>query len=146
MVEVILSYETLDKLADAFIPLLAIIFLLATVIIFFRSPDDRKALGKTFIYGVFLIVISYGLMFLDKRFHLWHSAGLDYSTHTAVSLALIIPLCLLLKRYQTVFIISALAYTALMLYQKYHSMMDIVTTAAVISLCALLIHKWLFSK
>jgi len=142
---VFLSYKALDQIADAYIPLLAITLLLTVIILFFKMPEERKVLGRTFIYSLLLVVISYGLMFLDKRFHLWPAADLDYSTHTAVSMALVIPLCLLLRRYQVIFILSLVAYIALMLYQQYHSVPDILTTGVVIALCGFVIYRWLFS-
>ena len=146
MISVILSYETLDRIADAVIPALLIIFLLTAAVTFFRAPDSRKALGKTCLYFLLLVVIAYGLMFLDRRFHLWQAAGLDYSTHTAVSLALGLPLCLLLNRFKGVVIAVLVAYTALMLYQGYHSIQDILTTAVVILAGAFLIYRWLFRR
>jgi len=145
MIEAMLDYNTLDRIADAFLPLLLITYLLTTLILFFKTPDRRKVLGLIFVYCLLLVVISYGLMFLDKRFHLWAAAGLDYSTHTAVSLALVLPLCLLLNRYKIIFIASFLAYLALMLYQRYHSIMDILSTGVVISLCGFMIYRWLLA-
>jgi hypothetical protein len=146
MLGVIFSYETLDKLADSYIPVLLIAFLLAVTITFFRTPDDRKRLGKVFVYALALVLISYGLMFLDKAVHLWDAAGLDYSTHTAVSLSLVIPLCILLGRYRVIVVFSFAAYSALMLYQGYHSVLDILTTGIIIALCGFLLFRLLLSR
>lgn len=139
-----LGYETLDKIADSCIPLLAVVFLISVVIRLIVIPNDRKRTGKVFLYGLLLLIVSYALMFLDRSFKLWPAIGLDYSTHTAVSLSLVIPLCLLFKKYRALFIIIQIAYMALMLYQGYHSVTDVLVTAAPISLIAFVIYKRLF--
>ena len=80
-----------------------------------------------------LIAIVYGMMFLDKRFNIWLYFSLDYSTHTAASLALIIFIAH--KKSFTVklqFMLSLLVYAELMNLLNYHSWSDILTTAIAI--------------
>jgi hypothetical protein len=79
-------------------------------------------------------LIVYGLMFLDNKFKLWEMFGSDFSTHTATALRLTIYIYfqthfLLLKRSVcAVFLL----YCALMVYQQYHTPLDIVSTAMVV--------------
>lgn len=54
--------------------------------------------------------------------------GFDYSTHTAVSFSLAIVLSCLSDKLRIPVISSLLAYFLLMLYQRYHSLADILTT------------------
>lgn len=68
----------------------------------------------------------------DRSFQLWVAAGLDDSTHAGVHAAIVVSLWYIDKRAGWVGSVIALAYAALMLYQKYHGIWDLVSTAAVI--------------
>ena len=77
-------------------------------------------------------------MFTDNRFQLWHSLGLDYSTHTAAALALVI--CIAVRKRLSVKIVlasSLVLYGCLMSLLAYHSWSDMLSTAAIIALCVL---------
>lgn len=124
------TYEILDAIADSYNPLLFIGYIVFSVIYWRRG--DKVACIRGFVG----IVIAYSLMFLDSALGLWKSLGLDYSTHTAVALALIVfhihkrPLS---SGPAISFMVSLLAYYALMVYQEYHSFLDIVSTALAIA-------------
>ncbi len=127
-----LSYKTLDFIADAYTPLLAlgcIGFLLWLL---------TKRQWSLFATGVLKIVtggvIAYGLMFIDHRLKLWPVLGLDYSTHTAVALVLVMFLCAHLRKTRWLWVMSLVCYALLMLYQRYHTFSDIVTTAVVVGM------------
>lgn len=139
-----LDYKTLDWLANAFVPFLVMVFFLLTTIIFFKIPSDRKALAKIYMYTTALMLIAYGFLELDARFHLWHTAGLAYSAPVTLALTLTIPLCFLLGRYQIIAILSFTGYLALMRYQKYYTLPDMLTSGLIIALCAFLLYRWLF--
>lgn len=126
------SYETLDAIADAYTPLLALagfalllrpLFALRWQVLGIRL--SRLAAGA---------LVAYGLMFVDNRLLLWPAMGLDYSTHTAVALVLVMFLSAHMARARRLCWISLFAYALLMLYQRYHTIADIVTTAAVVGM------------
>ncbi|WP_374402986.1 hypothetical protein [Niveibacterium sp.] len=126
-----LDYETLDAIADAYTPLLGGLWLLLAV-----SPLPRgqwRLAALRIALGLTTLVVCYGLMFADKALGIWPALGLDYSTHSAVAIAAVGILGTLLPRLRPTWIASLLAYFALMLYQRYHSLADIATTAAVIA-------------
>ncbi len=118
-------YEILDSIADSYVPGLLICFI-------FLSVVNAKNIGKTKILKssvllVIFLIFSYGFMALDKYFGWYAGVGLDYSTHTALSVSLVIAIQILVGfRYWVT--ISLLVYFLLMLYQQYHTVADIVTT------------------
>lgn len=124
-----MDYETLDKIADSYIPLLASVFLVGWIGFAIKSPGERVRLLRVFIFVLCLLAVSYGGMFFDNALHLWPLFGLDYSTHTAVSLSLVLGLSVLAPRFWMLAASSFVAYALLMLYQKYHSLADIISTA-----------------
>ena len=124
------SYETLDTLADAYNPLLAAISLLLVVSRLLRAQWRPAALGLAGFAAV--AVVAYGLMFLDTYWGVWPAFGLDYSTHTATALGLVMLLTLQTRTVPLLWFGSLLCYVLLMLYQRYHTLADIVTTAVVV--------------
>ncbi len=139
-----MDFETLDKIADSYIPFLAIAFLVGVGGRAILHPGERQFLGQVFIFFIGLLCVAYGTMFVDNAVHVWSSFNLDYSTHTAVSLALVLSLCALARKFWKTFIVSLLIYVLLMLYQKYHTFADIASTAPVIVFSAFLLAKLLF--
>jgi uncharacterized membrane protein (UPF0136 family) len=126
------SYETLDAIADAYNPALAIITLLLIATRMFRAQWRAAGLGMV----AFAVVagISFGLMFVDRWLKIWPAFGLDYSTHTATSLGLVMLLSYESRKLMPLWLVSFLCYLLLMLYQRYHSVADMVTTAVVVGL------------
>ena len=59
---------------------------------------------------------------------------MDYSTHTALSLVLTLFLATGHRKYRGLVAASFVAYLLLMLYQGYHTVADIVSTAAAVGL------------
>lgn len=123
------TYEILDAIADSYNPLLFIGYVIFAGVYWRRG--DRLAAVKGFAG----ILVAYALMFTDNALHIWASLGLDYSTHSAVALALVgfhlhkrpwsSPAAMGLFT-------SLLLYYALMVYQQYHTVMDILTTAIIV--------------
>ncbi|WNO11570.1 hypothetical protein [Teredinibacter sp. KSP-S5-2] len=139
-----MTYEQLDVIADAYTPTLLISFILCVTYIATRKKEQRIHVGRAVVFLTALLIASYGLMFLDNAIGLWPTFGLDYSTHTAVSLSLIIGLVVLIQRKVVWIILSFVAYLLLMLYQQYHSVSDIVTTSVCILVIAYLLEHFLF--
>lgn len=136
-----MTYEQLDFIADCYIPLLLILFLAQVGRRMYCHWPERGAVVFACGYLVGLLVIVYGVMLLDNLVQLWPRMGLDYSTHTSVALVLVIGLSLVLPLMWRWFALSLLAYAGLMLYQQYHSVMDMVSTGAVIGMLAALLYK-----
>lgn len=130
------SYESLDTLADSYVPLLAVIIM---VNIAARLNQPRQALAE-FCKVLLLAVLAYGVMFVDNSLRLWASQGWDYSTHTAVAAACCWYLYWLkkgsgilggifrLKWVTLLWPISFVGYLLLMRYQGYHTWADMLTT------------------
>lgn len=125
------DYETLDAIADAYTPLLALIWLACALWPLFwwrwRLSTRRMALG------IASVLPCYILMFAERALGLWPRLGLDYSTHSAVAIAFVAILCTLLPRLRLVWLASLFAYFALMRYQGYHTVADILSTSAVVA-------------
>ena len=123
------SYQFWDTIADAYTPLLFLAYIVFSII-YFRD-GDRSAWLK----GLAGIVLAYAIMFLDKITQLWSSLSLDYSTHSAVALVLI--MFLVHKRPMKslswiALVLSLVAYYCLEVYMAYHSVADIVSTVIVL--------------
>jgi hypothetical protein len=88
-------------------------------------------------------LVAYGLMFLDRHLGIWPAFGLDYSTHTATALGLVILLSIEARKLAGVWSISFVCYVLLMLYQRYHTVADVVTTAVAVSFPLILILVYL---
>jgi hypothetical protein len=127
-----LDYQTLDTIADAYSPLLALIALFC---IFYSAKklDWKKCRAQVALLlgGLFII---YGLKYLDIFFNIWSLFSLDYSTHTAFAWVFILFLIVNLPKYSSVLGVSVFAYMSLMQYQGYHSVSDMATTLIVVSL------------
>jgi hypothetical protein len=130
-----LDYQTLDTIADAYSPLLALIALFC---IFYSAKklDWKKCRAQVALLlgGLFII---YGLKYLDIFFNIWSLFSLDYSTHTAFAWVFILFLIVNLPKYWMVLTASFVSYMLLMLYQGYHGIGDIISTVIVISLMML---------
>lgn len=121
-----LSYATLDAIADSYNPLLLILSLISMGFTLFNSR--WRNLQLQLIGFATVAVVAYGLMLLDKKYGIWPQFGLDYSTHTATSLGMVLFLSYCTPRLGIYFVGSFLAYALLMLYQKYHTPLDIIST------------------
>jgi hypothetical protein len=129
------TYETLDAIADSYIPLLAVLVLL--LLLREAALKHWCKLGAGLGLTLIGLVITYGLMFLDMKLQIWPAFGLDYSTHTALAIVLTMLLVLMTNAFTALWIGLLLAYSALMLYQRYHTLEDIVVTALAVSFCVL---------
>jgi hypothetical protein len=63
------NYDTLDSIADAYIPLLAILSLLLIAASAFKYR--LRVAGMKILSIALVLLISYGLMFLDIRLQIW---------------------------------------------------------------------------
>lgn len=131
------TYEILDAIADSYNPLLFLGYIVLAVVYWRRG--DRLAAAKGFT-GIFA---AYVLMFIDNALQLWATMDLDYSTHSAVALALIAFHVHKRRWNDSVTIglsVSLVLYYALEVYQQYHTAMDIITTGIVLGPVVALIY------
>lgn len=125
-----MSYQQLDFVADSYIPIL-LLFVLITLLKGVFKEGVLKVLQSAlpFIIGV---VFIYALMFIDNTFKIWTTLTLDYSTHTALALVFVCGVSFWGKKQRITVITSMIFYCLLMLYQQYHTVMDILSTVVVV--------------
>jgi len=109
--------------ADLYTPLLGLYYLRNV------TRADLGSKRVLFYLVVFNLAIAWGGMLADRAGHIWPSWSLDYSTHTAVALALVISLSLSRPAQSVYWAASMFAYAGLMIMLGYHSAADIMTTA-----------------
>jgi hypothetical protein len=126
--------HVLDVIADAINPSLLVLALAASWLQYGKPP--------WFFWGRILLSLGvvYGMMFIDKQFQLWPHWELDYSTHTAFAVAVIVSLGMWHRRWFLILIPVLVIYAALMMILDYHSLADIVTATLVIAPLTALIH------
>ena len=137
-----MSYEQLDAIADAYIPLLGLLLLgfIARQLI----NKQYNKVARFSLHTLISLTLVDALMAFDNYFQLWPAVSLDYSTHTALALALIMLLSRATKiqvPWQVALVGSFLAYAILMLYQQYHTIADIVSTAFALVPCLTFINR-----
>lgn len=132
------QHEVLDKIADSYNPTLFLVYLVFAVL-HFRNGDKMSALK-----GFLGIVVCYVVLFIDTKLGIWKSVEMDFSTHSAVALALVF-FHLHKRRVNEVafigFSCSLLIYYLLELYQEYHTVADIVSTCVVIGPLIFLLYR-----
>ena len=133
-----LSYEVLDRIADSYTPILLIAFIIFSIIYYKRG--DRLAGLK----GLLGTLVCYLIMWLDNHLEIWPSISLDYSTHSSVAFSLVY--FLIHKRdsrnpASIGIIVSLVFYYLLVLYQQYHTVLDIVSTLVVVIPLIIYIYK-----
>ena len=129
-----MNYESWDRIADAVNPTLGLITLALSLAM--RRPGNPPRWAQLLL-TLAAVASVYAIGWLDSRFALWPAAGLDFSTHTGVHVAIVTSLWMIDRRLGIAGVVIALLYGALMIYQKYHSPADIASTAIVIAPLAL---------
>ena len=131
MINVMPAYATLDAIADSYNPLLLVFSLICIGMPHLKA--QWKMGGLRLIGFSAVILVAYGLMFADKRYAIWGGFGLDYSTHTATSIGMVLFLSYCTPRLAMYLSASFILYALLMLYQQYHSLLDILTTGLIVA-------------
>jgi len=132
-----LSYETIDALCDAINPLLFVLCLTGIGLAIRRKETQAAIQNSLFLFIALLLV--YSLMAIDHTYTIWPAFDSDYSTHTAFLLAMCASLSRQFRR-TGLWIIIALVYMCLMYYQKYHTLLDMLSTSLVITVLLLALH------
>lgn len=123
-----LSYYTLDKIADSVNPALTLLLILAYV----RSAKNfATSKEKTsYIAGVVLaLLMTYVLAHINRWLHLWPEHRLFPSGHMTYALCIIVSIALLRNWSKALYgamAVLLVAYAYLMVYQAYHDWLDII--------------------
>jgi hypothetical protein len=125
-----LSYETLDRIADAHNPLLGLVWI-ALVLRALAARRWRTGAWRALI-GLYTLVVAYGMEYVDIATGAWPALGLDYSTHTAVAVAMLATLAAISRVGGWVAAATFALYVPLMLHQGYHGPGDILSTTLVV--------------
>lgn len=138
-----LSYEQWDLIADSYIPLLLLFILGWNAKRWQQGRETHDVVNHLNAVGLSVVLI-YLLMAIDNRLMLWAMVDADYSTHTALALVFVSYLSLSAPRWRLPAVLSLLAYLALMLFQRYHTVTDILLTAMVVIPLLVVVQKRLF--
>ncbi|MCL1122918.1 hypothetical protein [Shewanella surugensis] len=125
-----MTYQEWDFIADSYIPALGLVF----IIFAFKKVSIYGWHSQAYeVLGVLIsVMLIYGIMFIDNVFNIWPRLGLDYSTHTALSLVFVTHFSLQSKNQRLIASLSMILYIILMIYQKYHTLLDIFTTSIIV--------------
>lgn len=91
---------------------------------------------------IIVLAIAYAFKSLDLWMSLWPRFGLDYSTHTAVTLALTSVMWSFWASGRWAWVSVSIGYCALMRWLGYHTWSDMLTTAAALSPWFALAVRW----
>lgn len=128
------SYEVLDHIADSVNPTLGLLAIAVPWLKVYRSlrpPPWVRVAGAVLCVGA-----AYLGQAIDRLTNAWPAFSLDYSGHSAVCVALLVSLGHLSRRWTVASIAIGAAYALLMMYQGYHTLADIVTTATPVGLAS----------
>lgn len=127
-----LRWPAVDPFADAVNPALGVL-LFGLAVVAWRAGRTREAVGLP-ITVVVLLGLAYALAYFDRTLGVFALFGLDFSTHGAVHLAAWAALLVWHPRVWPWALAVTLAYHALMAAQGYHTVHDLLATAAVVGL------------
>lgn len=137
--------SNLAVIADSYSPILVLASLYQLTLRFKMNGSKTAVLDSLAI--IFCLIFIYTLMIADNSVHIWHSASLDYSTHSAFAIVWVTYLCMPGGSLVFPAILSLCAYFGLMVYMQYHSIADILTTSlATAPLIFLLMRRMLKKK
>jgi hypothetical protein len=129
-----MEYASWDRIADAVNPILGLITLALSLAI--RRPGNPPRWAQLLL-TLAAVASVYAIGWLDSRYALWAAAGMDFSTHAGVHVAIVASLWMIDRRLGIAGTVIALLYGALIVYQKYHSLADVASTAFIIAPLAL---------
>lgn len=136
------TFEKLDLIADSVNPILITLAVILTI----KKEGDKgfKDGLRNFCYLLSGIIFVYLILGIDYQLNLWSRVNLDYSTHAAFALATILYLIKIGDRL-LMWLSILLLYFLLILYQGYHSIWDITSTAVVLGFVLFFVYRILDS-
>jgi hypothetical protein len=130
------STKILDIVADSFNPLLALVALAVSLL----KPRSLRRTIVFYIAAGVAIGFVYLVRAIDNHYQLWSSLGLDYSTHSAFAASLVVSIGAFKRRWLAPLSLAALAYFALEVLMRYHGVADVVSSASLGAVAALVVH------
>lgn len=128
-------YNTLDAIADSINPGLA---LFALVQILYMAVKREWRVAKIYLSRLLaLIVIIYGWKVFDRLVY-----DFPYSTHSAFAICFCILHTFYMPRFKLVWLSILIAYLALIVFQGYHSLLDIAVTLMLVVPCIVMVFKF----
>lgn len=124
------TYEILDIIADSYNPVL--FFFSVYYLITCLLTSRLEGIIKLLLFST-LISTIYILQAIDNTTGLWASFQSDYSTHTAFALAITFFFVASHQKLAITIAFTFIACLCLMLYQQYHTLLDISSTIIIIS-------------
>jgi hypothetical protein len=124
----------LTIIADLYTPLLLLCW------IYYWQKELIQRRKSQFKRLLLLVSVVYALMLVDIYFGIWAYGGMDYSTHSAIALLLVVDLCFKNRLLLFVSPLSLCAYFYLIWLLNYHSIADMLTT------CLLILPIFLYKK
>ena len=122
------AFGVLDLLADA-TNVILIVWLLAVLIV----GTKRQVLnGKDWLVVALSIAVVYVVKTLDGKLHFWDRIHLNYSTHSALAITVVLALCFFDRPRRAVAIAVFVFYGVLQMLLGFHSLLDILTTLMVV--------------
>lgn len=134
-----LSHQTLKVVADSVNPLLGV---LAIALPIAKWPGQWRPSSMHISVTLVTVALTYLFRAVFDLERLWASWRLDFSTHTSICVVLMVALSSLHWKRAWIWCAILVAYAQLMVYQSYHTWMDIGTTVAVMFPFTLLIRYW----
>jgi hypothetical protein len=134
-----LSHESLKVVADTVNPILG---LLAIALPITKWRGQWRPASMQIGVTLMTVALTYLFRAVFDLEGLWASRQLDFSTHTAICVVLVIALSSLDWKRAWIWCVILIAYAQLMTYQHYHTWIDIGTTAAVMVPFSALIRYW----
>lgn len=132
------DYQCRDLIADAVNPGLA---LLALAVLAFSPAVRRYGRSRFATLCAVGLGAAYTLQWLDGVLSIWPRWGADYSGHLAFALAITTALSPLGRRWTLAATAVLVLYSVLMVHQRYHTWLDLLSTAPPITLAVLLAHR-----
>jgi hypothetical protein len=134
------TYRILDTVADSFNPLFAI---LALVCPFIRKPRPLRPALLYYLSAATAIGFVYLVRAVDGRQQIWNSFGFDFSTHSAFAASLAVSMGAFRRSWIAPLALAIVLYFSLELIMRYHGLIDILSSATLAGLAALLLHLFI---
>lgn len=129
-----MNHEAWGIVADIYIPLLILLIAFELLCGNKQLQSRKTVFGFRLVLLVLMLGSAFGFMTIDNIYNLWPKMASDYSTHSAVSLVLVVFYCVLKPKFLIFGAASLLFYFFLMVFLQYHTVFDIFSTVFVISL------------
>jgi hypothetical protein len=129
-------YKLLHTLSQLINPALVLWVLIAL----YASTRNERANWRSWLALFLGIVVVYLGQMVDHKLGLWKQFGSDYSTHSALAAASLIPLAFIRRQLIPILALVMTGYAVFMILMGFHTLLDIITTLAVVIPLIVLVH------